>query len=444
MNQLNPPLDVIEEALFGPSDDLLWRLAHKPDAVPARLRDPVLGDPHYRDLIQALREPPEDTTDAPATVAPPMPVWLAERVARRAAARAAPFPVQPAAGQVRLVDRVVGPDGPLDFDLPRPLAVCLDAPYPGRRDIWHGWLVGAETDYATEWDVLLTEDDGPADPLAGMVQLWNPVYAYLPSTGRVLAQLSPERVAALHAVAAEFLSGAPVAIGPRPGHVGLRETPDGQVVLTGTPLGGDDDPRHRYRTLYRAATAALREPVTRALDAAREAARRPGPLEWLREALASLGGEWQPGPALAHAMGIRPSSVVLDAAVASVLPSIGLPSIGTLMGNLLTRFAGHEHDGASPAAYLEGALAGRVRLLAQAEEGLLALVVCWLGGAPVTVRMLVAGDATESWTLDADRDHVTLHLDESLAQTMIFQESDGAELARVDLPAAGPDADDAA
>lgn len=397
MNQLNPPLDVIEEALFGPSDDLLWRLAQEPGAVPARLRDPVLGDPHYRDLIQALREPPEDP-DAPATVAPPMPEWLAERVARRAAARAAPFAVGHAAGQVRLVDRVVGPNGPLDFDLPRPLAVCLDAPYPGRRDIWHGWLVGAETDYATEWDVLLTEEDGPTDPLAGMVQMWNPVYAYLPSTGRVLAQLDPERVTALHAVAAEFLSGAPVAIGPRPGHVGLRETPDGHVVLTGTPLGGDDDPRHRYRTLYRAATAALREPVTRALDAAREAARRPGLLEWLREALASLGGPWVQGPALAHAMGPE-----------------------------------------TAAGVLEGVLARRVRLRAETEEGLLALVVRWLGGAPVVVRMLVAGDATESWTLDADRDHVTLHLDESLAQTLIFQESDGAELARVDLPAR-PDA----
>jgi hypothetical protein len=273
--------------------------------------------------------------------------------------------------------------------------VCLDAAYPGRQDLWHGWLVSAETDYATEWDVLLTEADGPCDPIAGMVQLWNPVYAYLPSTGRVLAQLRPERVAALRAVAAEFLGGADTGLMPHPGHVGARETLDGHVVLTGTPLGGADDPRHRYRTLYRAATAALHEPVKLALDAARAAARQPGLLERWRTALAGLGVAWQPAPALKHAM---------DAA-----------SPGT---------------GPMP---LEGILAKRLRLSAEWHGDLLELVAHWLEGPPLHLEVSHAGEVTESHRLGPDQPRQTLRLDG--AEVLTLREDDGAVIARLPLEA---------
>jgi hypothetical protein len=62
-------------------------------------------------------------------------------------------------------------------------------------------------------------------------------------------------------LALDFLTQPPPDLRPEPGVLIERRTSQGHRVLTGTPLGRSDDPRRRYRTLYRAAADLLREPV---------------------------------------------------------------------------------------------------------------------------------------------------------------------------------------
>lgn len=414
---LSPPLAIIEEGLFGPSDETLLRLAAAPETVSAELRDSVLADPRYAELVAALGHA------APVAIAPtveslPMPDWLAARIARRCRAQAAQFSADPRAGQIRAIERVIGPDGPLDFDLPRPLAVCLDRPYPGRTDLWSGWMVSPETDYAGYWDVLLEVDDEPFDPSAGMIQLWNPAYVFLPSAGTVLAELSPARLAAVRAAAAEFVAGDPPDLAPRPGFVAARETCGGHIVITGTPLGGDADPRWRYQVLYRAAQVALRAPVELALDAARERALRPGLLDRLRAGLERLGGSWAPGPALAHAMGRMDAKANF-----SFVPELVLRPTA---------------DGADAGTTLEGEIAGRVRLRAEAiDDGLVALLARLRGDAPLDIQVFCEGEITAVLRLNPDHPEDQVALDAALGYLLILCDPAGPEIARIDLPASG-------
>jgi hypothetical protein len=189
----------------------------------------------------------------------------------------------------------------LDWDLPRPLAALLNAPAEVPQ-VWQGWLVAPETDYAGPWDLLLEDGDGPPDPLAGMVQLWNPVHLYLATAGTVLAQLPPPRLMALRALAAEFLTGPdPDAAQARPGRPVSRRL-GGLEVMTGSPLAGPDDPRHRYQTLYHAAAEALREPARLAMAAAARADWRRRLADAIGAAARALGLAFGPAPEVAHAM----------------------------------------------------------------------------------------------------------------------------------------------
>lgn len=270
MKTLHPPLPVLEESLFGPSDSLLQQIALMPDRVSEEIRQSVLSEPRYAAMVEVLRHPESEEQAPPAASIPAMPDWLSDLIARKVAAQAVRFSENPQPGQIRLVEEAIGPHGHSGLDLRHPLAVCLDRPYPGQPDIWGGWLTTPEVDYAGYWDVLLEEMDQPCDPLAGMVRLQVPVYVYLPSTSRTLCQLSRERLTAIRSAVAEMLSDNQPDVQPRPGHIAVRQTLGGHTVLTGTPLGGEDDPRWHYRALYEAMLPALREPVELVLDAARE------------------------------------------------------------------------------------------------------------------------------------------------------------------------------
>lgn len=261
MHTLSPSLGLIEAHLFDPSDELIERwIANDPTLSPATYAaladDPVARDKRASWVVPL--EPPAPFLTAETAAEPP--AWLREQIERKVAARQAGFAPIPAAGQIVQVDEAIGPEGPLGYDQPCPLAVLLSEPTE-HRQIWYGWLVAPETDYASAADLILEDDDGPRDPLAGMVQLWNPVYVYLPSAHGVLAQLTLERLGAVRALALDFLTQPPPTLRPQPGVLVERRTSLGHLVLTGTPLGGASDPRHRYRTLYRAAADLLREPV---------------------------------------------------------------------------------------------------------------------------------------------------------------------------------------
>ena len=260
MKMLWPPLALLESELFSPSDALIerWRSGAE---LPADLQRALDADPdaHARRtaLETALSTEPGIGDAAPIL---PMPPDLQALIRQRVASRQATFSRLPTPGQIVRIDEVRSPNGPLHWDLPRPLTVLLVEP-TATRQVWYGWLVTAESDYAGYWDLLLGAADEPCDPLARMVQLWNPVHVYLPSVSRVLAELTPERLAAVQALAVECATAPePDPAQAQPGRI-VRRQVAGHWIHTGTPLGGPDDPRHRYQQLYHAYAAAVREPA---------------------------------------------------------------------------------------------------------------------------------------------------------------------------------------
>lgn len=279
MRTLRPTLTLIENNLFQPSDDLIQRWSAG-DTLPPSVTDALAANPdacaRRADLEQAERDE-EDEILGETIEVPPMPTKLRALIHRRVAARNAAFDPIPQAGQIVRIDAVRGPDGPLEtIDLPHPLAVLLSESTTSDQ-IWSGWLVTTETDYAGPDDMLLGTEDEPCDPLARMVQTWNPIRVYLPSTSRVLAQLKPERLAAVRALAATPTEPMESANDPaQPGRVVSRHVGSYQI-LTGSPLG-DDDPRHEYRNLYAKAVQTFLEPPVTLAQAAASAPGEPATL----------------------------------------------------------------------------------------------------------------------------------------------------------------------
>ena len=226
IRNLTPSLGTIEHDLFGTTE--------MPDCADA----PTAGD-----LRLATPE-----AEIASTLDAVLPAFLADAIARRHAAALA-LPERPwAAGQIRRLNAILDGEGNCRRPPARPVALLLD-----RQDSdphrWSGWLVAPETDYASAWDILLEHDvDDPFDPLAGMVQVWNPLACRLSADAPLLAALSEERLAAVRAVATAFPRLDDEAT-PRPGFVAPRPVA-GYLVLTGTPLGDSRDPRRAYQSLY--------------------------------------------------------------------------------------------------------------------------------------------------------------------------------------------------
>lgn len=278
MGRLYPPIDVIEEDLFSPSDDLVERWIAGDPSVSDALRQALEADPtagRIRQVFEEYARPARPEGSARATVRPVtagggIPAWLAEMIERRVEAQKAfSDVVEPAPGQLRLVDRAIGSDGvALGWDINRPLGVLLwrETEDPG---VWVGWMAAPDTDYATYWDVILEEQDRPFDPIVSMIQIWNPVQISLPSTGRVLGQVSDSRLAAIAAAFSDLLAGErPDESSARPGMLIDRVTSTHERLMTGTPLGGAEDPRRRYRDLYFAAAGLVKDLARLAVEAA--------------------------------------------------------------------------------------------------------------------------------------------------------------------------------
>ncbi|EDN65974.1 hypothetical protein BGP_4461 [Beggiatoa sp. PS] len=140
-----------------------------------------------------------------------------------------------------------------------PLTILLDKP-TNIGNVWAGWLVAAETDYASYWDMLLEPEDEPYDPLAGMIQVWNPIQITIPAETKVLAELKPIRLQAVRALAEEYETGVVSSQDGNclPGRIAPRDTLGGFSVLTGTLLGDKNtDPRYEYQTLYHEVAKAI-------------------------------------------------------------------------------------------------------------------------------------------------------------------------------------------
>lgn len=216
MRTLWPPIGVIESRLQPGKNDVL----HLP----------------------ALQLEQEPGTAAPAE----MPAFIRDKVNKRVAARQANFDPQPAAGKIMRFD---GAD-----DESAPLCVLLDR--EGKPGIWHGWIAAAETDYATNRDVLLEPQDEPFDPVAGMVQTWNPVEVDAGKAARVLAQLGGARMDAIREVARGECEGGGDA---KPGFVAPLAARSSSKVLAGTRISDSGDIRDSYQSLYRAAAYRLQQ-----------------------------------------------------------------------------------------------------------------------------------------------------------------------------------------
>lgn len=213
----------------------------------ARIRSELFDTPERRTASADFSETDDDPRwDALASE--PLPDFITDLIERQAAAFQAHPSAPPAVGQIRCLDAIS--EG---RSIGRNVAVLLGAHLDGKR--WSGWLVAQEVDYATDRDLVIEADDGPADPLAGMVQTWNPVRVLISGDERILGKLAPSRLAAVMA-----LADAPQAcagVKPKPGKVYGWDLDAGIVVATGTPLGGPDDPRHEYCALYRQLAAEI-------------------------------------------------------------------------------------------------------------------------------------------------------------------------------------------
>ncbi|MDD4912225.1 MAG: hypothetical protein PHP57_08005 [Sideroxydans sp.] len=217
MRSLWPPIEVIASKLQNGSGSVL----HFPDRS-------------------------ETSSESVDIVDSEMPAFIRDKVRKRIATREAHFDTQPKAGQIWRFDG-------LQNNL-APSCVLLDHPKVGK--VWSGWFVSPETDYASNRDVLLEPKDEPFDPIAAMVQTWNPVSVDISKGSKVLALLASDRMAAMREVAnGECEEGG----GARAGFVAPLKTHSGAVVLSGTCITHPEDSRRQYQTLYRTAAQTLEQ-----------------------------------------------------------------------------------------------------------------------------------------------------------------------------------------
>lgn len=283
MRKLTPPLSVIEANLFDPSLHLMQRCLTDDPALPPEERASLAADEGFHRYRQALDEASvADNTPSPI-VPVPLPDDLAEMVRQRVSTQGLDLPPTPLPGRIVRIDQAVGPDGPMAWDMAQPLVVLLSE-QTEHPDIWYGWLMSSETDYAGHWDLLLEEADEPYDLLAAMVQAWNPIHLYGPAISASLGQLAPERLAAVRELAHDLGGAQPDASDADPGTLVQRTTSGDHLVLTGSPLGDDADPRWRYQELYFAAADFVRAMAKNALD--QRATRQAQP--WWETVLAGL------------------------------------------------------------------------------------------------------------------------------------------------------------
>ena len=266
MRPLHPPLKVIEDKLFLPSDELLLRWVANDSSLSKETIRALENNPIAQNLYTDLKNQDDSVfeDDEIDESPPPLPAFLGELIDKRIAAREKFANISvPSAGQILRLDKIVGENGAIDWDLPSPFTVLISEATE-TKNVWYGWMVASETDYASHWDMLLEREDEPFDPSAAVIQIWNPVYIYIDSDAPVLAVLKPDRLQAVRALAVEFATGAEPDVSlSQPGYVAPRTTFNNFSILTGSPISGNDDPRQRYQVLYHSAAEVLRKVAPR-------------------------------------------------------------------------------------------------------------------------------------------------------------------------------------
>jgi len=258
MRPLSPPLKVIEGNLSMLSISSLLRWTSNDPGLSSKTVKALKNDPIAKELRTEFKKQDNAPVIENNEDDVPLPSFLNELIERRIAARDCYASSTPSPGQILRLDQIVGPDQKVVQDLANPLAILIEK---SAQNLWRGWMVASETDYAGYWDMLLEPEDEPFDPLAGMIQIWNPVQVYIPSEAPVLAELKPARLQAVRALAEEFANEPELDISmSRPGFIAPRMTVGNFSILTGTHFGNlNTDPRHRYKDLYHTAAETLRD-----------------------------------------------------------------------------------------------------------------------------------------------------------------------------------------
>ncbi len=419
MSKLTPPLSAIEDRLFDPSAALIQRWITDDPALSAEERHALESDERagfLRDLDLQARESAAATSaqgaQFPIDEATPVPARIAELHQRHVMTRDRFASIhEPAPGQIRLIARAIGPEGALDWDLSTPLAVLLWRPTEV-RDLWEGWLMASETDYAADLDILLEPQDEPYDGQVAMVQIWNKLECYVHPEQRVIGQLAPVRLRAMVAAFADYALSEDVAAGASavpacPGTLIERLTSTSDQVLCGTPLGDARDERRWYQHLYYRAAGLVKELAGLAVavqveEAARDSAESAA--TWLQETWGALVGGLQ---GLADELGsalipVRPVAAMGQDETA-VLPEAGLASTYQIPDLLQVDCLPHE-------------VAGVVKLrLTRLAEG------------PVRLCLLLDEDTLEERTLDDRQSEATLFITPEPGLVLLVQDPHGGQ-----------------
>ncbi len=304
---LSPPLAHIEHSLFGVSPALIEAVER--GETSSAIAEAVHCSPEWAARETAVsRIEPEEIDTTPSLLPPHLRTLIERRLTAREIIAETAEPI-PNAGQIVELRQICTPKkGQLDWVMQVPLYVLLDAPAEAGT-LWHGWLVSSEADYAGWWDFVLQDEDGPIEPDAAVVQLWNPLRVYLRMAERVVGRLSPARMQAVRALASEFVTGnVPTATPVWPGRVAQRFTRGELSVVTGSQLGGDEDPRHHYQHLYFHAAEAIREPARLVLAELASMPEQNSISAWLSRLdtlVAQIGTTLIPAPRVALAMSER-------------------------------------------------------------------------------------------------------------------------------------------
>jgi hypothetical protein len=300
MRGLTPSLDVIESNLFDPSVELVRRWLDNDPLLSVEQRAALAEDERFRIFARDLEEAPVAALQDMAPDGVRIPPHLAEKVRQLVTAQGMQIPLAARPGLIVRIDEAVGPEGALGWDMGCPFFVLLSEP-TDHDQIWYGWMMSWETDYAGPWDLLIEDQDQPCHPLAGMIQVWNPVYLYMPSASAAVGLLSDARLDAARDLADE-MAAMPSGEEGAAGRLDYRTTSGGHLVLTGSRMGDEvADPRWRYQELYFAAAGLLRDLARNVLDAQAIDVAQPWwtrVLDGLRSAAGQAGLSWEPIPVL--------------------------------------------------------------------------------------------------------------------------------------------------
>ncbi len=384
---LSPSLESIERRLFGVNPVLI--AAVERGETSKGIAEVVMQSEEWARRAESDGQPSEAVGDASE-------VRLAEHVLelirRRSDAMKAAESLSgkvPAAALIVELSEIRTPKpGQLDWVMQVPLYALLDEP-DETPQVWHGWLVSGEPDYASWWDFVLQDQDEPFEPFASVVQLWNPVQVYLPMISKAVSSLSLRRLQAVRALAADFVDGTiPPGVPVWPGRVAVRETSDGMVVATGSPLGGERDPRHRYQYLLHCAAEAIREPARFAIAAATA-----------RSARASLMASWvDAARRLGEMLELRPRVAVAMTGEATGDADLIWPDLA------------------------------RISILDLADDGAGRIVVAALGDQVVTVELRVAGVLHHKQAVTRDGTAGTFEWDADRPMFLTLSVPDGRKL----------------